>query len=158
MAHPRRQTFKATLVAMGPGGSWTHLPIPFKVEEVFGTKARVAVRGTINGFAFRSSIMPRGDGSHYMAINRAMQTGAKAAAGAAVAVAMEPDIAERTVTVPPDLRKALGAKGGKLFAALSYSHQKEYVEWIEQAKRPETRAARVQKALTILEERVKPKR
>lgn len=46
--------FKAKLKAAGPGGAWTYLAVPFNVEKVFGSKARVAVKGTLNGFAFRS--------------------------------------------------------------------------------------------------------
>lgn len=74
----RTQTFTTTLIGRGPSGAWTHMDVPFSVEEAFGTRARVAVRGTINGFPFRSSLMPRGKGVFYMAINREMQEGAQA--------------------------------------------------------------------------------
>jgi len=150
-----RKSFEAKLVAMGPSGGWTHMPIPFSVPEVFGTRARLAVRGTINGVAFRSSLMPR-DGGHYLNVNKQMLAGAKAAAGDTVQVVLEPDSEERTVEVPADLRKALGAKTGKLFDALSYSHRKEFVDWIEQAKRPETRAKRIEKTLEMVVEKKRP--
>ena len=75
------KSFKTRLIARGPGGAWTHLDIPFSVEKEFGTKARVPVAGTLNGFAFRTSLMPNGDGTHSMAVNKAMQAGAKAVAG-----------------------------------------------------------------------------
>jgi hypothetical protein len=154
-----KQTFSIGLLGRGPDGSWTHMPIPFNVEKAFGTKARVAVRGTINGFAYRSSIMPRGDGTHYMAVNRQMQEGANAGIGDTVKVVMVPDPVERTVTVPADLKKALAgkAKADRAFGALSYSHRKEYVDWIEQAKKPETRARRVGKCLKVLTEPKTPK-
>lgn len=149
-----KQTFEAKLAARGPGGSWTQMAVPFDVEKAFGTKARVAVRGTINGFAFRSSIMPRGDGTHYMAVNREMQKGASATAGDTVSVTMEPDTAARTVAVPADVKKALAGKPelNRKFATLSYSHRKEYVDWIEQAKKPETRARRIEKMMGVLAE------
>lgn len=57
----------------------TGIVIPFSVLEVFGTRGRVPVRGTVNGFAFRSSLAPYG-GKHYMAVNRQMREGAKAQA------------------------------------------------------------------------------
>ena len=57
--------FKAKLKAEGPGGGWTFLHLPFDAEKAFGSRARVSVRGTINGFAFRSSIFPNGDGTHH---------------------------------------------------------------------------------------------
>src|ERR1700693_675641 len=79
---------------------------PVDVPEVFGTRARVPVRGTINGFPFRSSLMPMG-GCHGMAVNKTMRDGAKVGAGDAVDVVMERDEAERVVAVPPLLKKEL---------------------------------------------------
>jgi len=147
-----KQTFSVALIGRGPGGAWTHLPIPFNVETAFGAKGRVAVRGTINGIAYRSSIMPRGDGTHYMAVNQTIRSAAGIGVGDTVKVVMEPDTAERTVTVPPDLKKALAGnpKAAAIFTSFSYSHRKELVDWIEQAKKPETRAGRIDKCLKML--------
>lgn len=147
-----KQTFSVKLIGRGPNGAWTHMDMPFSVEEAFGTKARVAVRGTVNGFPFRSSIMPRGQGVFYMAFTKEMQTATGAGVGDTVNVVMEMDTAPRTVEVPAYLKKALKAAPAldKLFAALSYSHKKEYVSWIEQAKQPETRARRIEKMLAAL--------
>jgi hypothetical protein len=147
-----KQTFTVKLIGRGPKGAWTHMDVPFNVEEAFGARARVAVRGTVNGFPFRSSLMPRGKGVFYMAFNKAMQQGAKAGVGDTVSVIMEPDTAPRTVAVPTDLKRALAKAPAQnqIFASLSYSHKKEYVDWIEQAKRPETRASRIEKCLAAL--------
>ncbi len=155
-----KQTFSVELIGRGPGGAWTQLPIPFNVENAFGTKARVAVRGTINGVAYRSSIMPRGNGIYYMAVNQAIRTAAGVAVGDTVKVVMEPDTAERTVTVPPDLKDALARKpkAETVFTAFSYSHRKELVDWIEQAKKPETRSGRIEKCLKLLLDRKPLKR
>ncbi|HEX4007995.1 MAG TPA: YdeI/OmpD-associated family protein [Acidobacteriaceae bacterium] len=154
-----KQTFTVQLIGRGPQGAWTHMDVPFSVEKAFGTKARVAVKGTINGFPFRSSLVPRGGGVFYMAINKQMRDGAGAGVGTIVSVVMEPDTAPRTVTIPPDLKKALAKSPakGKTFAAFSYSHQKERVDWIEQAKRPETRAQRIAQCLTMLAAQPMPK-
>lgn len=158
-AASRKQTFTATLIGRGPNGAWIHLDVPFSVKEVFGTRARVAVRGTVNGFPFRSSLMPRGEGVFYMAINKEMQAGAQCGAGDTVRVVMEPDTAPRTVTVPAYIKKALknAPVQDKAFAALSYSHKKEYADWIDAAKKPETRAARIEKMLTMLGTKKTPK-
>jgi Domain of unknown function (DUF1905) len=88
------------------GSSAAWLNAPFDVPETFGTRARVPVRGTINGFPFRSSLMPMG-GCHGMAVNRTMRDGAKAKAGDVVEVVMERDEEERTVEAPPELKKEL---------------------------------------------------
>jgi hypothetical protein len=152
-----KQTFSIRIIGRGPGQAWAHLPIPFSVEKAFSSKARVAVRGTINGVAFRSSIMPRGDGTHYMAVNQTLRAAAAAGIGDQVKVVMEPDTAARTVTVPAYLSKALRAAGlDKVFGAESYSHRKELVDWIAQAKKPETRARRLEKCLKMLAERKTP--
>jgi uncharacterized protein YdeI (YjbR/CyaY-like superfamily) len=81
-----------------------------------------------------------------------MHAAAGAGPGDVVLVTMSPDVGERTVEVPRDLRGALaGDKQAKgLFEAMSYSCKKEYVEWITSAKREETRAGRVTKAVEML--------
>jgi hypothetical protein len=147
-----KQHFETKLVARGPGGAWTFLIVPFDVHQVFGNKSRVAVCGTINGFAYRNSIMPQGDGSHAMMVSRELQAGAKAGPGDTVQVTMEPDVAPRTVEVPEDFAAALAHAGavGNAFARMSYAMKKEYVEWIVQAKKPETRARRIEKALEMV--------
>jgi hypothetical protein len=149
-----KQTFSIRLIGRGPKGAWTHLPIPFRVEATFGAKGRVAVRGTINGIPYRSSIVPRGDGTHYMAVNQTIRAAASAGVGDMVKVVMEPDTAKRTITVPPYLKKALAAASqDKTFASLSYSHSKELIDWIAQAKKLETRASRVEKCIALLAKR-----
>jgi hypothetical protein len=147
-----KQIFDAVLVAKGPNGAWTHMAVPFNVEKAFGTKARVPVAGTINGQPFRTSIMPNGDGTHSMAITKEMQAGAKARAGDAVHVVMAVDTQTRTVEIPEDLNAALANRPEleKTFAAFAYSHRKEFVDWITQAKKPETRARRIEKALEMI--------
>jgi Bacteriocin-protection, YdeI or OmpD-Associated/Domain of unknown function (DUF1905) len=148
----KKQIFSVKLIGRGPNGAWTHMDVPFNVEEAFGTRARVAVRGTVNGFPFRSSLMPRGKGVFYMAFTKEMQDATNSGAGDTVSVVMEQDTAPRIVTVPDDLKKALAQSPAqtKAFAALSYSHQKEYVDWIEGAKRTETRANRIEKTIALL--------
>ena len=146
-----RKSFKTELLAEGGA---TGIRIPFSVEKVFGSKARVPVRGTINGFPFRSSVFPMGGGAHYMAVNRALREGAGAKGGDTVSVVMEIDTEPRVVEVPADLKKALAKnKDAKAaFDKLSYTHRKEFVRWIEDAKKEETRARRTEKALLMMVE------
>jgi hypothetical protein len=146
------QRFEAMLTARGPRDAWTFLPIPFDVAEVFGTKARVAVRGTMNGFAFENSLMPQGDGTHVMPVSRELQTGANAKAGDVVSVVLERDAGERVVAVPDELAAEfrLHAVAEGAFATLAPSHKKEYADWIAGAKKAETRAARAKKAIDML--------
>jgi hypothetical protein len=147
------QKFKIKLQGRGPGRAWTSLPIPFDVKKVFGSKARVPVKGTANGFAFRNFLMPEGNGKHCMMFNKILQAGAKAKAGDTVTVVIEVDGAPHTVTIPPGLKKAFTEllECKMAFSRFSYTHQKDFVNWITEAKRPETRAKRIERCLQLLD-------
>jgi hypothetical protein len=140
------------LTPRGPNGAWTHILIPFNAEQAFGRRGLIPVAGAINGFAFRSSLTPEGNAQHYLMVNKAMLAGARAAAGDTVTLALALDEAERTVSVPAELEAALAQNpaAAAAFAGLSYSHRKEYADWIAGGKKPETRDARAQKAAAML--------
>src|ERR1700760_4460137 len=140
--------FKVRLQPGGPGGAWTFFTLPFGAEKEFGSKARIAVAGTMNKFPFQNSLMPVGDGTHVMMVNKALQAGAKAASGDLVSVELEVDRSKRSVVIPIELKRALirNKKAMRAFNGLSYSHRKEFAEWIASAKRDETRLARAEKA------------
>jgi hypothetical protein len=146
------QKFEATVEAIGPGGAWTRIALPFDVPEVFGSKGRTSVRGTINGHAFRSSIFPNGDGSFHMMLNKALLGGAKASAGDRVQVMMEKDEGGRAMATPPDLARALGKSPAakKTFVAKTDAFRNEYIAWITSAKQDETRRRRVAKAVELI--------
>jgi hypothetical protein len=124
---------------------------PFDVVEVFQRKGRVPVKGAINGFPFRSSLMNMGDG-HMMAVNAQMRAGAHCQVGDTVDVVMEFDADERKVEVPAYLKKVIaGDPAAKTsWEKLSFTHQKEYVRAIEGAKKPETRERRIAKMMEAL--------
>jgi|SRR5262245_1841624 len=129
-----------------------HVYLPFDVFEAFGTRSRLAVKGEIKGFPFRSSIFPMGGGKFYMVVNREMREGAKVKAGETVEFVMEKDDEPRVIATPPDLLKALSARKSAKAAwdKLSYSHRKEYINAIEEARKPETRARRIAKAVEMI--------
>ena len=129
----------------------TGITVPFDVQKTFGTRARVPVRGTINGFPYRSTIFPMG-GCFMMAVNRQMREGAGAKAGETISVVMERDTEPRVVTPPADLARALKAnrEAQATWDKLSYTHRKEYARTVEEAKRPETRQRRIEKAVEML--------
>ena len=119
--------------------------------EVFQRKGRVPVKGTINGFPFRSSLMNMGEG-HIMAVNAQMRAGAGCKAGDTVKVVMELDQEKRTVDVPAYLKKIINSDGKTkdFWGKLSFTHQKEWVKAIEEAKKPETREKRIAAMMTDL--------
>jgi hypothetical protein len=157
-AAPASKRFRATL-AKHAGSSAAMLTVPFDVQKVFGTRARVPVRCTVNGFTFRSSIFPTGEGTHYMVVNREARAGAGVAAGETVTMTMERDTEPRVVTPPAELARALGRDKAARAAwdKLSYTHQKEYARHVEEAKRPETRDRRVRHAIEELSAGKKPR-
>jgi bifunctional DNA-binding transcriptional regulator/antitoxin component of YhaV-PrlF toxin-antitoxin module len=142
--------FKVKLAGM-EGSSVAAIIAPFNVQEVFGTKARVPVKGTVNGYPFRSSLMPM-CGEHRMVVNKEIRDGAGVKAGDTVAVEMERDEGERTVEAPPLLKKELAkSKAAKdRWGTLSFSHKKEMARFALEAKQEETRARRLARVMDIL--------
>ncbi len=122
----------------------TFIEVLMDVRGVFG-RARPAVRVTINGYTFRTTVAVYG-GRYYLPVNRSNRTGADIAAGATVTVELGADDEPRVVEVPRELEDALGRnhEARSAFERLAYSHQKEYAEWVAGAKRAETRPARRQ--------------
>jgi hypothetical protein len=141
---------KFTAVLQVEGKTATFIEVPLDVPAIFGGK-RVSVRGTINGFPFRSTVATYGD-RFYLPVNKGVREGAGASAGETVNVELERDEAPRKVEIPYDLADALKAApdAGKKFKGLSYTHQKEYVSWITEAKRDATRRSRVEKTISLL--------
>jgi hypothetical protein len=146
-----KKSFRAKIETQGPGGAWSLMHIPFDVEKEWGSRARVSVRGVINGFEFRTSIFPDGKGRHTMMVNKAMKEKG-AVPGKAVRVELEKDDVPRPIVIPPDFKKALArnSKAGATFEAFAPSHRRAYVDWIMQAKREETRVARIKKAVEMI--------
>lgn len=129
---------------------------PVDVPEFFGTRARVPVRGTINGFPFRSSLMPMG-GCHMMPVNKTLCRGAGAKPGDTVEVVMERDDQARTVEPPAALKKALtkNKAAKENWEKLAFTHKKEMANWIDGAKQEETRTRRLAKVMQVLEKGTK---
>jgi Domain of unknown function (DUF1905)/Bacteriocin-protection, YdeI or OmpD-Associated len=143
--------FKAKAEGAGPNNAWCFIAVPFNVAEVWGTRGRVAVKGTINGFAFRTNIQPM-DGRHLLTFNKQLQAGAKAKAGDTVSVVMERDTEERLVEPPAELAKAFrrSKEAKALWDKLAYTHRKEFAQWISGAKQEETRHRRAEKAVGMM--------
>jgi len=142
------ERFQTTLQV--EGRTATFFEIPLDVPVVFG-RTRPPVRVTIGGHTYRSTIAVYG-GRYFVPLNRQNREAAGVAAGDEVTVELEADTDERTVTVPDDLRAALDGDepARAAFDALSYTHRREYVEWITEAKREETRRRRVEQTVERL--------
>jgi hypothetical protein len=133
------------------GKTATGFVVPEQVVASLGTSKKPAVRVTINGHTYRSTVATMG-GRFMVGVSAENRALASVAAGDTVDVALDLDTAPREVTVPPDLAKALkrDAAAKRCFDGLSYSKQRGLVDPIEQAKTDDTRQRRIDKAITTL--------
>lgn len=133
----------------------TGITIPFDVEEVFGAK-RVPVKATVNGAEYRGTIV-RMAGKYMLGIPKAFRSAAGIKAGDNIVVTLEHDVSERRVTIPDDLAKELRKDKAlrEAWEKLSFTIRKENARDLEDAKRPETRARRLEKTLAMLREKAK---
>lgn len=144
----RVETFDAEIVEADGGGAYVR--VPPDVVAALGGKGLIPVQATFDGIAYRGSVVSMGGGK-VIGVLKAIRTRVGKQPGDIVTVTLELDRGERSVDVPADLRAALDETGlGAAFDALSYTHQREYVSSIEDAKKAETRARRIVEALVRL--------
>jgi bifunctional DNA-binding transcriptional regulator/antitoxin component of YhaV-PrlF toxin-antitoxin module len=131
------------------GSSATFVLVPAHIMKGFGGRIRVPVAITINGVTHRTTICNMGLGP-MIGIPAALRRAAGIDQGNRITISIRADREERQVAVPPDFARAMRAAMRQRFDRLAYTHRKEYVEWIEQARKPETRARRIQQAVERL--------
>jgi hypothetical protein len=145
-----KKTFRATIVR---DGSACYVPVPFDPRPVFG-KVRAPVEVTLNGYTYRSTIASMGDGP-CIPLRRSHREAAGLQGGETLSVTLALDEAKREVTPPADLVKALKAAppAWERWGQLSYTHRREHVEAVLEAKKDETRARRIAAAVRSLADR-----
>ena len=140
------KTFKATIVR---DGSICYIPLTFDPKPVFG-KTRAPVKVTLNGYTFRSTIAAMG-GPACIPLRKSHREAAGLEGGESMQVRLDLDTEPRVVKPPADLVKALKAASvWDRWQDLSFTHQREHVEAIEDAKKPETRMRRIEKAVQMV--------
>jgi len=141
--------FRAT-VELG-GKTATGIEVSEDVVAALGSGNRPPVTVTIGGHTYRTTVARMG-GRFLIGLSAENRTAAGVAAGDEVDVSIEPDAEPRQVEVPANLAEALGhdhtARAN--FDGLSYTHRKEWVRWIEEAKKAETRATRLARTVESL--------
>ncbi len=143
--------FRATIALAGKTA--TGFEVPPEIVEGLGAGKKPPVRVTINGKTYRSTIASRG-GRYLVGVSAENRQLTGVAAGDEVEIELELDTEPREVTVPPDLADAFAAdaEAKRFFEGLSYSQKQWYVLPISQAKKADTRARRVVKAIAMLRE------
>jgi hypothetical protein len=145
----KKYTFVATIIGAGGGGAFVR--VPFDVEKVFGRK-RVPVQAAINGEPYRGTLVRMGEPYHMLIVLKGIRQKIGKEIGDEVEVVLEEDTQPREVAVPEDFQQALeNAPSAKAaFEKMSYTHQKEYVNAILEAKHESTRRDRITKSIEML--------
>lgn len=126
------------------------IELDFSQTETLGGKRRIPVILAVGGHTFRTSLAPMG-GKHMLVFNREMRETTGYKAGDRVHIRITRDDSPRNVDLPADVETALqAAECLDMFLSYSYSHQKEHIAWINDAKKPETRARRITKLASTL--------
>ena len=126
------------------------IPVPFDPKPIFG-KVRAPVRVTLNGYSYRSTIAAMG-GPLFIPLRRSHREAAGLEGDETLKITIELDTGIRDVAPPPDLAKALkGAGVWERWAELSFTHRREDVESVTEAKKPETRQRRIDAAVAALD-------
>ncbi len=146
--------FRAIIENAGSGGAY--VTIPFDVEEAFGKK-RVKVKATIDGEPYRGSLVRMGTPDHMLLVLKDIREKIGKTFGDEISVELEEDLEPRKVEIPPDLQQALDANPNEqaYFNSLAYSHRKEYVWWINEAKRDQTRQERIRRTIEMLKQGIR---
>lgn len=151
---PKKHTFKAVIQNAGGGGAFVE--VPFDVEKAFGSK-KPKVKALIEGVPYRGTLVRMGTECHLLLILKSIREQVGRTFGDEVKVSVELDVEERVAVLPLELKRAFKSdkEAKTAFEKLSYTHKKEFVTWIEEAKREETRARRVSKTLEMLKDGTK---
>lgn len=140
-------TFDAELELDSESGG-VYVLIPFSVPDTYGVRGPLPVNATIDGFPYRGSLTPLGDGAHALLVQKQIRNAIGKTWTQTVHITLSRDTEERSVEVPDDLAAALSRAGlRQRFDELSYTHRKEFVQGIERSKKYETRLRRIADAV-----------
>ena len=150
----KKYKFNAEIHAGRGGGAF--VLFPYDTEKAFGTKGRVPVRATLDGEPETTSLVKYGSPQHMLVVLKEIRDKLGKVPGDSVEVVLWKDAVERVLEVPPEFKKQMEKeKLLPFFEKLSYTHRKEYCRWLTEAKKEETRQARLLKAIEMLKKKVK---
>lgn len=134
----------------GHGGG-AYVEIPLDVEKEFGKK-RVKVKALFENLPYRGLLVKMNTECHILGMKKDIREALKKNIGDRVNVSIQEDTEERVVEIPDDVSKVLEKNKAinENFSKLSYTHKKEYINWINEAKKEETRKSRIEKMVLML--------
>src|SRR5215216_3863816 len=150
----QKRAFTAVIQNAGGGGAFVE--VPFDVEKAFGSK-KPKVRAMIEGVPYRGTLVRMGTECHLLLILKSIREQVGKTFGDEVKITMERDTEPRVIEIPAELKKLFRAEkeAKAIFEQLSYTHQREYMTWINEAKREETRQNRLVKTIEMLKKEKK---
>lgn len=144
-----------TVLRKGEAMDVMGIEVPSAVVEGFGQGKRPKVTVGLKGYTYRSTVAVMG-GKYLLPLAKVHREAAGVKDGEKVEITLELDTAPREVEVPKDLAAALKKAGLRAaFDKLAFTHRKEHVRAIEEAKAPETRARRIEKAVAMVQAKAK---
>jgi bacteriocin resistance YdeI/OmpD-like protein/uncharacterized protein DUF1905 len=150
----KQYRFKAT-IQPGIGGG-AGVVFPYDVEREFGTRAMIPVKSTLDGVPYAGSLVKCGPEGHMLGVLKSIREQIDKGPGDTIEVVLWKDEEVRTVEVPAEFESVLKKEGLLAsFEKLSFTHRKEYCRWIAEAKKEETRRARLSKSIEMLRSGVK---
>ena len=150
----KKYKFKAKIEAGDGGGAYVFFP--YDTGKEFATRGKVPVKATFNGVPYAGSLIKYGHPQHMLAVLKAIREQTGKGPGDTIEVVVWRDEEVRTLEVPAQFEKLMKKQGLlPFFEKLSYTHRKEYCRWITEAKKEETRAKRLDKAIEMLKKKVK---
>jgi hypothetical protein len=141
------KSFRATLEATGTSLHWVIARVPIDLKKAWPMWKSRRVFGEINGFAFKTALIPGTKGrGHVLIVNKKMQAGARVRAGETALIKLTPDLGELTIDLPPEFAKILKADRSlkKFFDGMSPSMRKGFTNFIGNAKAAATRQKRAE--------------
>lgn len=140
------------------GINGAYIEFPYDVQTEFGVKGRVPVSATFDGVPYRGSLVKMGTECHILGVTGEIRRKIGKEPGDTVTVILSKDETERTVEIPPDFAAALSEAGlTSAFNEMSFSHRREHVQAILDAKKPETRTKRIISAMEMIRKGLKRK-
>ena len=138
------RSFNARLERMRSRLNWTIIRLPFDAAKVFGARGQIKVKGTINGFAFRTALFPTGDGGHILLVNKRMQKGGHVAVGGSARFEIGLDSEKRVLGIPGKLERILAQDRAfrRWYDQLNSSTRNEIAKWVNEPASAEARDRR----------------
>jgi bifunctional DNA-binding transcriptional regulator/antitoxin component of YhaV-PrlF toxin-antitoxin module len=150
----KRYSFKAKIEAAENGGAY--VLFPYDTEKEFATRGKVPVKATFNGAAYTGTLIKYGQPQHMLPLLKAIREQIGKGPGDIIEITVCKDEGPRVLEVPAVFKTAMKNEDVlPFFEKLSYTHRKEYCRWISEAKKEETRSARLTKAIEMLKKGIK---